>query len=267
VKGIELKENGVKIDQVAAQLYTVRDHLQTPAQIARSLAKVREIGYGAVQVSAMGPIGEGELTKILDGEGLVCCATHEPTDRILDEPERVVERLSKLGCKYTAVPYPAGIPLETLEDVRGFAARLDKSGRVLRDVGIVLTYHNHQIEFRRVGEKTILDLIYEQTEPENLQGEIDTYWVQYGGGDPAAWCRKLARRLPLLHMKDYAIDSENRPTYAEIGSGNLDWPAIVGAAHDSGCVWYIVEQDTCPGDPFDSLKASFEYIRDHLCQN
>jgi sugar phosphate isomerase/epimerase len=48
-------------------------------------------------------------------------------------------------------------------------------------------------------------------------------------------------------------------------AGNLDWRAIVREADAAGCEWYMVEQDMCPGDPFASLKQSFDYIREHLC--
>lgn len=254
----------MKIEQVAAQLYTVRDSLKTPADIAASLKKVRAIGYRAVQVSGMGPIDEAELARILDGEGLVCCGTHEPTMKILDNPEAVVERLNKLGCRTTAVPAPAGIPLTTLEEVKSYASRINSAGLVLRDAGKILCYHNHHYEFKRVEGRLILDLIYSQTDPKNLAGEIDTYWVQYGGGDPVSWCKKLAGRLPLLHLKDYAIDAENKAAFAEIGAGNLDWPAIIEAAEGAGCEWFIVEQDTCPADPFDSLAQSLRYIQENL---
>jgi sugar phosphate isomerase/epimerase len=65
-------------------------------------------------------------------------------------------------------------------------------------------------------------------------------------------------------MKDYMVTNESKPTFAEIGNGNLDWKNIVPAAAASGCKWYIVEQDTCAGDPFDSLKMSFDYIKANL---
>ena len=42
--------------QLAAQLYTIREFTQTAAGFAESMAKVRAIGYTAVQVSAIGPI-------------------------------------------------------------------------------------------------------------------------------------------------------------------------------------------------------------------
>ena len=46
----------MKRSQVAAQLYTIRDHLKTPQDTAKSMRKIRSIGYEAVQVSGMGPI-------------------------------------------------------------------------------------------------------------------------------------------------------------------------------------------------------------------
>ena len=254
----------MKIDQVACQLYTLRDHLKTPADIATSLKKVAAIGYQSVQASGLGPIAEDELLTILKGEGLTLCATHEDSNTIRNDPQWVVDHLAKLECKYTAYPYPAGIDFADTAQVDALAKDLDKAGKLLHDAGQVLTYHNHAIELLRLGDTTLLQYIYDQTDAKYLQGEIDTYWIQYGGGDPVAWCESLKGRLPLLHMKDYKFTTENKPTYCEIGSGNLNWKKIIAAAEASGCEWFIVEQDTCPGDPFDSVKQSFDYIKANL---
>lgn len=253
-----------RIEQFAITTYTIRDSIKDPAGVAKSMKRIREIGYRAVQISGMGPIDEAELKRILDGEGLVCCATHEPGPRILNETGAVVERLRKLGTRHTAYPYPAGETLETLDDALSLAARINRAGKVIHDAGLVLSYHNHHIEFRRFGGRTLLEILYEETDPRYLQGEIDTYWVQYGGGDAVRWCERLTKRLPLLHMKDYSINKENQPTFAEIGAGNLDWPLIVKTAEAAGCEWYIVEQDICAGDPFDSLAQSFRFIQERL---
>jgi sugar phosphate isomerase/epimerase len=250
----------MKIGQIAAQLYTLREHIKTPAEIAAALKKVRRIGYRAVQVSGMGPIEESELNRILLGEGLICCATHEPGAKILDETAAVIERLRKLNCRYTAYPYPGGVDFGSLPTVLGLAAKLDKAGQLMREAGLALTYHNHAIEFQRLEGKLALDWLYEKTDARNLQGEIDTYWVQHGGGDPVAWCRKLNRRLPLLHLKDYTVIG-GRPSFAPVGCGNLDMPAIVSAADAAGCEWFIVEQDDCYGaDPFEALAQSYRYL-------
>lgn len=260
----------MRIEQVGAQLYTVRDFMKEPSEMARSLAKIRAIGYQAVQVSGTGPIEESELAKMCAGEGLAICATHEPTKTILEEPARIVERLQKLGCKYTAVPSPGGGGLDSssVEGVLDFARRMDEAGAVLHQAGCTLMYHNHAGEFVRVGEgaarKTILEHFYDSTAPENLAGEIDTYWVQFGGGDPVAWCKKLSGRLPVIHLKDYQFTAENKPGFAEIGYGNLDIRAIIEASEAGGCEWFVVEQDTTPGDPFDSLRMSFEFLKQNF---
>ena len=254
----------MKIDQVALQLYTLRDYLKTPADITASLKKVAAIGYRSVQASGLGPIGETELSTILQGEGLTLCATHEDSNTIRKDPQWVVEHLRKLDCKYTAYPYPAGIDFTDQAQLDALVKDLDRAGQVLHDAGQVLTYHNHAIELLRLGDTTVLQYIYDQSDAKYLQGEIDTYWIQYGGGDPVAWCESLAGRLPLLHMKDYQFTAADKPTYCEVGSGNLNWKKIIAAAEASGCEWFIVEQDTCPGDPFDSVRKSFEYIKANL---
>ncbi len=248
----------MKSDTIAAQLYTVRDFLKTPKDMASSFARIKAIGFDTVQVSGIGPIETQELKRMLDGEGLRCCATHEPGKDILGNPEAVVERLKILECFHTAYPYPHTAP-KTAPEYRNLAAALDRSGALLRKAGIALSYHNHAIEFERFGDRTGLEIILENASALNLMAEIDTFWVQYGGQDPSAWCRKLANRLPLLHLKDYGI-VENKHRMFEVGRGNLDWKSIVGAARQSGTEWFIIEQDECAGDPFDSLKISLEYL-------
>lgn len=254
----------MKLDQVAAQLYTLRDHLKNPGDIARSLRKVSEIGYPAVQVSGMAPIPEEDLVKICEDEGLIICATHEPADDILHEPMKVVERLKKLGCKHTAYPYPKDVDFGSRGSVQGLIRKLNEAGKVLADNDLVLSYHNHALEFRKMEGRVILEMIYEETDDQHLMAEIDTYWVQMGGADPVAWCESLEGRLPLVHLKDFGVNDENKSTFMEVGAGNLDFESIVEACDDAGTEWFIVEQDTCPGDPFDSLAESFEYIRDNL---
>jgi len=254
----------MKINQVAAQLYTCRDSLKDPAGIAKTLKRLREAGYTAVQASGLGPISEAELNRILDDNGLTCCATHEPSMEILNNPGKVVERLKALGCKITAYPHPAGIDLSNAEAVHAWIKSLQRAGETLAAAGQILCYHNHNHEFRKLDGKIILDLIYDGTSPEALQGELDTYWVQYGGGDNLEWCRKLAGRLPIIHLKDYQTTPQSAPNWCEIGVGVLDFKKIVFAAEAAGCEWYVVEQDTCPGDPVDSLAKSFRYIHENL---
>jgi sugar phosphate isomerase/epimerase len=253
----------MKISQVAVQMYSVRDFLKTPKEIAASCKKIRKIGYTAVQASGLGPIEDAEFVKIVKDAGLDCFSTHEDSGWILKKPAEVVAKLKRLGCNLTAYPYPS-MPLDSLANVKKLAKALNAAGKVFHQAGMVLTYHNHHVEFKKFGGKTALEILYDETDPRYLKGEIDTYWVQTGGSDPVAWMKKLRRRLPMIHLKDYKVTADHKTTFAEIGNGNLDFKAIIKEAEASGCKWFIVEQDTCPGDPFDSLKMSFDYIKKNL---
>ncbi len=250
----------MKMSQAAAQLYTLSGYVESPGDIVQSLRRVRAMGYQAVQVSKVGPIDTKELALMLEGEGLICCATHEPSEAILAAPEAVAEKLHLLDCLYTAYPYPAGVDFGSEESLTKLIADLTRAGQVLRASGLTLCYHNHQIEFQKLGGKIALERIFDETDPADLQAELDVYWVQYGGGDPVAWARNLAGREPLIHLKDYKINADNKPHYADLGAGTLNLPEIIRAAEQGGCKWFIVERDPSPGDPFDSLKASYEYL-------
>jgi sugar phosphate isomerase/epimerase len=48
---------------------------------------------------------------------------------------------------------------------------------------------------------------------------------------------------------------------AEIGEGNLNWPAILQACRDASVEWYAIEQDICRRDPFESLKISYDNLK------
>lgn len=251
----------MKPQQLAAQLYTVRDFCRTAADFAATISRLKKIGYPAVQLSGVGPIPVPEIKAILEGEGMICCSTHEDSAQLLADPSPFIDKLHALGCRHTAYPYPAGINFGSAAAVEQLVRQLAAAGRTLSAAGLTLGYHNHAIEFVPFRGRTVLDYIYDTTEAKHLVAEPDTFWIHYGGGDVVAWCERLAGRMPCVHLKDYGFTLENTHQFCEVGRGNLNWSRILAAAEKSGCEWFIVEQDTCPGDPFDSLKISYDYLR------
>ena len=81
------------------------------------------------------------------------------------------------------------------------------------------------------------------------------------GGDPAAWIRKVAGRIPCVHLKDMGVSNAREPFMMEVGEGNLNWPEILKACKAAGVKWYIIEQDVCYRDPFDSLETSLKNLQ------
>ncbi|HEY2407985.1 MAG TPA: sugar phosphate isomerase/epimerase [Polyangiaceae bacterium] len=254
----------MKMSQVALQCYTIRDHCRTAPEFAESMRRARAIGYETVQISGVGPIPPSEIYTIANGEGLQICATHEPGIDIIDRPEQVVETLAALHCKLTAYPWPH-ISLETIADVDRFAEGLNRSGAVLKAAGMQLCFHNHDMEFRKLDGKTVLERLYEKTDPNLVMAELDTYWVHAGGGDVVSWCTRMVGRLPMIHLKDYAMRAKERqPIFAPLGEGNLEFPRIISVAEQSGCQWFIVEQDSGFDDAFEAIATSLRYLREHV---
>ncbi|MFW5798073.1 MAG: sugar phosphate isomerase/epimerase family protein [Planctomycetota bacterium] len=246
---------------IAAQLYTARELLTNPADIADTFKKLRQIGFEAVQVSGIKKeaISDAELKKIADGEGLDIIATHCGYDALVNDIDAIIEQHKTLGCSMTAC---AALPGDkrSAEGYAQAARDLTEAGKKLAAEDIILGYHNHAFEFQKYDGRLGIEILYEDSDPGALVAEIDTYWVQFGGGSPVAWINKLSDRLPFVHFKDMTI-VDNKPVFAEIGEGNLDWPAIIEACRNAGTRWYIIEQDTCPGNPLESLKKSFDNMK------
>jgi sugar phosphate isomerase/epimerase len=249
---------------LAAQLYTVRQFVQTPDDFAQSLKKIRDIGYKAVQISGIGPIPHEEVKHIVDDNGLLICNTHISFDLLVGNIAEVIDQHRLWNCKHVAIGSMPGDYRNSEEGFHLFAKEATNIGRQLAHAGLTFSYHNHSFEFIRFGKRTGLDIVFEESDPRYLKAELDTYWIQHGGSDPAAWVRRMSGRMPVVHLKDMTMMAEGsgvQQIMAEIGEGNLNWPEILTACKEANVEWYAVEQDYCQRDPFESLQISYENLK------
>ena len=245
---------------IAAQMYTLREFLKTPADIAVTMKRVREIGYEAVQLSGLGTIMPVELQRILDSEGLQAVITHVSVDRLLNDFDVLVDEHKLWNCPNVAIGSMPGEYRAGKDGYISFARVASEIAHKLKAAGLTFSYHNHSFEFAKYDGKTGLEIFYEQADPVVL-AEIDTYWVQHGGGDPADWCARMKGRMPVVHFKDMVV-LDGQQTMAEVGEGNLNWPRIIDACRSAGVQWYAVEQDVCHRDPFESLAISLRNMKE-----
>ena len=246
---------------VGAQLYTLREYLKTIEDLRTTLKKVADIGYTAVQISGFGPMDAKDVARAMEDSGLTVAATHIDWAQLLDDVDTVIEEHKMWSCRHVAI---GGLSDEyySIDGMKKFLDELAPVAERLAAEGMDFSYHNHSHELARHGDRTWLEMLYEQADPKHLKAEIDTYWIQHGGGDPAQWVRRCAGREPLLHLKDMVITAEREQRYAEIGEGNLNWEEILGAAADGDVEWYLVEQDECyDRDPFESMAISYRNLR------
>lgn len=244
---------------IGAQLYTVRAFTRTPAELAVTLSRIRAIGYPAVQVSAIGPCDVREVARMLEGEGLACCATHVPFEELRRDPAAVIETHRLWRCDHVAIggyfPEAPGAG-----DWDRFADELNDVAAAFAGSGVRVGYHNHSHELARFDGRTALARLVDRLDPAVFL-ELDTYWLAHGGGDPAAWVASLPGRVPCVHLKDLGVAYPSTVQMREVGEGNLNWPAVLAACRAASVEWHVVEQDDCNGrDPFDCLGVSLRNL-------
>ncbi len=249
------------------QGYTVRDYTKTLEGYKDSMKKIAEIGYDSVQTGTS-LMSREEHKAFLKDLGLKMESVGGNYEDMVNDPAKVKEAIDNAHFYDTPYVSVGTLPIPMRESVEGYkeyAAGINKIGAQMKKEGVKLIYHPHALEFFSFGGgKNGFDLLFDETDPEAFWYCLDTHWLQSGGKNPPDYIRKVKGRMKIMHFKDYKIIGgasyieEVIKDFAEVGEGNLNWPAIIEAAREIGIEAVIVEQDKCTRDPFDCLKTSYD---------
>ena len=245
---------------VALQLYTLREQMRD--DFRGVVHAVAEMGYDGVQFAGYGGLSAAEMRGLLEQAGVQPAGTHTGLDVLENRLDEEIEYNLAIGNRWVICP---SLPEARRRDAAGWrqvAASLNQIGERCAARGLLFGYHNHAFEFPEVpgaGGQRGIDILLGETDPALVFWEPDVYWVKKGGGDPAAMIRQYAGRVPITHLKD--MTSDERQTFAEVGEGALDWPAILAASQEAGVEWHCVEQDRCDRPPLESVRLSLQHLR------
>lgn len=236
---------------IALQLFSVRN--QCKADLARTLARVKEIGFGAVELAGNYGHTAQEFRRFLDDQALVCCAAHVGLAQLqAPKYQATVDFLHGIGAKKAVVP---GLPASYTQDLTGWrgAATLfvDLSGQLRKD-GLELGYHNHAIEFKAVAGERPLD-VFLRSAP-GIFFELDLGGAGYGGANPVEVLETYRRRVKMIHVKDYTATKPD----LMIGAGSMDWAGLVRDAQSAAVDWYVIEHDSKSGPDLSDIAQSYE---------
>lgn len=259
---------------IGVQLYTVRTTInKDPDHVLKTIA---DIGYK--EIEGQGRVGLIELAPKIKQLGMTPVSCHVETPLITNDWEKyklqpvplqeAIDSVKKIGVQYFTMAYIQPVARGDLDFYRKTADAMNHVGEECRKSGLQFAYHNHAFEFGgKPGERPI-DIFFDRLDKKLVALEMDVFWVSVAGNDPVEMLKKWKGRVQLLHLKDKAkgtpvqySESVDKGAFKEVGSGVIDFPAILKAAPAAGVKHYFVEQDQTPGDPLDSLKKSFDYIQ------
>lgn len=248
---------GIKMMEIGAQLYTIRDFCQTQEDLSESLKKIADIGYKNIQISGICKCDPNWLKTESEKNGLKIVLSHTNGELLKNKMEKVLEAHTILGTKYIGL---GSFDFKdcTTEKLTNFKNQYTSVMEKIYEDDKYFMYHNHDKEFQKVDGKLIIDHLIDNFSADKLGFTLDTFWVQAGGADPAFYLEKLKGRVPCIHIKDFAYGRK----FAVIGEGNINFDRVFEKAEYAGTKYLLVEQDDCYGEnPFDCLKRSFHNLK------
>lgn len=260
--------------RIGLQLYTVRDAMAKDP--AGTLARVASIGYNDMEAATYTGtelyygMSVNDFAKVLKDNGLELPSAHYALGEganpakgtILNDWQKAVDDAQAIGQKYMVLAYLPDDARKTLDDYKKVADYLNKAGETCKKSGIQLCYHNHNFEFPEIDGQVPYEVLLNSADPQLVKMEMDIYWVTKAGHNPLDLFKEHPGRFILWHVKD--MDNTPKQFFTEVGSGIIDFKTIFKHAKEAGMQKFFVEQDVCPGSPFDSIAKSIAYLKSNI---
>ena len=242
---------------VGLQLYTLRDFCKGVDLTSSTFKRIREMGYRVVEIGSVTDVDIKNLKKLLDDYELYAWSNRVSYSTLINQTEKIIEESKIIGCEAIICPI---LPQElyTKEGYLKVANEFQRIAPILKKEGLKLAFHNHSLELEKFEGKTGLEILLENA-PE-LEIQIDTYWIQHGGGDPAEWIEKFSGRVSSIHLKDMGI-IKGEQVMPPVGEGNLNWRRIIEACKKAGVKYGFVEMDQTTIDPFEAVRISLQNLK------
>ncbi|HNX27660.1 MAG TPA: sugar phosphate isomerase/epimerase, partial [Phycisphaerae bacterium] len=229
------------------QVYTVRDNIA--ADFEGAFSAIKNIGYEYVELPGLFGKKPSEIKELMERLSLKVASMMILPAELESMLDDIISACKTLDCNFVVCSF---VPEEfrTVEGYTRLAGILESAAVKFKSSGITLAHHNHAFEFDALPDgRCGYDILFEGTA--TLCFEPDVYWLAFAGRQPLAMMRKLAGRMPLLHLKDMSSDSSR--SFCEVGQGILPMREIILTSEAMDVEYAFVEQDgNWAASPMDS---------------
>lgn len=260
----ELKSSGSSFKgPIGLQLYSLRGIMTKNAPAA--LKQAHDFGFVNVELAGTAGQTPEKFKEMLAQNGLKAISGHWGYDRWSKEVDKVIAEAKALGVQYAGCAWIAHKPPFTEAAAREAIEVFNKAGQLAAAAGITFFYHCHGYEFQPASKGTFMDLLISETNPKYVSFEMDVLWVAFPGQDPVAWLKKYPGRWSLMHLKDLkkgvkgdASGKTDLTNDVAIGTGQMNWPAILKAAQETGVKHYFIEDES--PTVLEQIPVSLKYL-------
>ena len=219
------------------------------------------------------PTGKGgnlDWKKLMREADLSVVSLHADLGSLEREADAVAAEARELGTDKLVITGMYRFDYSDEKAVRELASRLNRAGEGLRNAGLSLLYHNHNVELLPVKPGLrAYDILISDTDPELVNFEFDSYWFTDGGADAKEWMRRLGKRMKLWHVTDRGA-RQSGPAMTpilkcdsmELGTGNMDLDGLraIAVEHGIGAVVLESHKNWIDRDPIKSLELSAKWL-------
>ena len=264
------------------------------AQARETLKRIKAAGYDGLELNrfmihpasmmvrlmtrAAGmPTGNGgklDWHALLTESGLGVISLHTDLGSLEREMDAVMKEAQSFGTDILVITGMYRFDYSDRHAVQELAARLNKSGAALKQQGMSLLYHNHNVELLQTGSgRRACDILLEETDPACVNFEFDSYWFTDGGADAKLWMKKLGSRMKLWHITDRGSRQKGKAMTpilkadsVELGSGNMDLDGLLVIAMENGIEGVVLEshRNWIDKDPVRSLELSAGWLNERF---
>ena len=253
------------------QLYTVDKELK--ADVNSTLKAIRGIGYKEVEGAGFVGLSAKQFRASLDDAGLKCNSTHFFNFGEGD-PSAIFDQANTLGVKYVVSSFLEKFGHSTTggeagaDEYKAMAEFFNQLGTSAKKAGLQLAYHNHNTEFKDLGQgKVGYNIFVGATEPELVKLELDCGWMVAAGHNPVDYFKRYPNRYRMVHIKDFvrttqpstSLKRSEVPQGVVLGTGYIKYKPILVAAKAAGVEHFFIEQES----PFIGITAIQSATKDY----
>ena len=221
------------------------------------------------------PVGNGgklDWHRLVKEAEMEVTAIHQYLDAIEKNPDEAVAECKSFETDTIVITGMYRFDYSVQQNILELAKRLNETGKILKENGIRLLYHNHNAEFLSIGSgMSAYTLLQQETNPEYVNFEFDSYWCADAGCNPLAEMQKLGNRMKLWHINDRGCRKAGvtpicKMDSMELGTGTMNLTAMMEQAKKNDCDAVILEshRNWIEKSPVKSFQYSAQFLNEKV---